>query len=346
MIRTLPALVFLGTAVSATNTFRDPASYTAIDGSVTSGTVTPYTVYTIDQPMDHFNNNGDTSSTWKQRILISTEHFNSKNKDAPIFFYSGNEGDIENFYQNSGFVTDTLAKEFGAAVVFAEHRFFGQSWPAGDFESSNNPEVYKYLTIEQAQVDFVNIVNYLKSPGAKDLNRKAYLALGIDKRPVIAVGGSYGGMQAAWLRMKFPQTFHGALASSAPIQFTPEIINPYDFDGAITQAYTNISANCSSFIRKNQVNLNASAKSGKSFKTISTAYNTCEPITTRAEVARLAELVEEAFASYTMVNYPYPSNLVGLLPANPVAATCANYATLNIRRATVTQIWTATAKGL
>jgi lysosomal Pro-X carboxypeptidase len=70
--------------------------------------------------------------------LINTENFLEKN--APIFFYTGNEGAIEGFAENTvepnfeislkcfnslkGFMWD-LAPEFGAAIVFAEHRFYG-----------------------------------------------------------------------------------------------------------------------------------------------------------------------------------------------------------------------------
>jgi len=53
--------------------------------------------------------------------------------------------------------------------------------------------------------------------------------------PVIAFGGSYGGMLAAWMRMKYPNYIQGAIASSAPILWFDGMIDP--------NAYTTIASN-------------------------------------------------------------------------------------------------------
>ena len=41
-------------------------------------------------------------------------------KKGPIFFYTGNEGPITGFWDNSGFVLEA-AQKFNALVIFGEH---------------------------------------------------------------------------------------------------------------------------------------------------------------------------------------------------------------------------------
>ena len=86
-------------------------------------------------PIDHFNFHG-TLGNFSLRYLISDHRQHALRPLAgcaagsPVLFYTGNEGAIELFYRNTGFVTETLAKEFGGSlVVFAEHRYYGKSMP-------------------------------------------------------------------------------------------------------------------------------------------------------------------------------------------------------------------------
>ncbi len=73
------------------------------------------------QNVDHFNFR--VSATFEQRVLVNTDSYQP---GGPILFYCGNEGDITEFYANTGFVFD-IAPTFNAVVVFAEHRYFGES---------------------------------------------------------------------------------------------------------------------------------------------------------------------------------------------------------------------------
>lgn len=76
-------------------------------------------------------------------------------------FYAGNEGDIWGFYENSGFMTTTLAEQMGALVVFAEHRYFGESFPF-DRKIALNKGYNQYLTVENTMYDYVELIKFLK----------------------------------------------------------------------------------------------------------------------------------------------------------------------------------------
>ena len=126
--------------------------------------------------------------------------------DAPIFFYCGNEGLIDLFYSNFGFVTDTLPTSIKGLVLFAEHRYYGKLMPFGD--QSFPLDHVKFLTVDQAMMGYVKFIKFIKASDAKYKNS-----------PVIAFGGSYGGMLSTWMQMKYPHIIAGAHASSAPILF-------------------------------------------------------------------------------------------------------------------------------
>jgi hypothetical protein len=55
--------------------------------------------------IDHWVNYGNAS--YNMRYIIDNTYYNQTS--GPILFYAGNEGDVWTFYNNSGFVTETLA---------------------------------------------------------------------------------------------------------------------------------------------------------------------------------------------------------------------------------------------
>ena len=85
---------------------------------------------------------------------------------------------------------------------FIINRFEGESIPpiAGVIDCVS------YGTTAQALADYISLVEALK------------LEYGASTAPVIAFGGSYGGMLAGWARIVAPETFTGSIAASAPVR--------------------------------------------------------------------------------------------------------------------------------
>lgn len=78
----------------------------------------------FEQRLDHFS--FADLPTFPQRYLINTDYWVGPNRLGPIFLYCGNEGDIEWFAVNSGFMWD-IAPRFGAMLVFPEVSSFTSS---------------------------------------------------------------------------------------------------------------------------------------------------------------------------------------------------------------------------
>lgn len=109
-----------------------------------------FETYIVNQTTDHFSFGPVTPPTFQQRILINATYW--KGPKYPILFYTGNEGPIESFAQNTGFMWD-IAPHLGAMVVFAEHRYYGESTPfPGEnlFADPVNATKLAYLSTEQA----------------------------------------------------------------------------------------------------------------------------------------------------------------------------------------------------
>ena len=176
------------------------------------------------QTVDHFGW-ALSNRTFSQRYLYNRDSWlppTHPSGPGPVFLYCGNEGPIETFAANTGLMFD-LAGEFNALLIFVEHRYYGDSFPFGTANASYaNASSLSLLTSEQAIADYAQLVDYMRNDPSFPL------CLGnCSSVPVIAFGGSYGGMLAAWLRMKYPHAVGGAIAASAPIwQFTGLTAHP------------------------------------------------------------------------------------------------------------------------
>lgn len=174
------------------------------------------------------------------------------------------------------------------------------------FDKSN----LEYLTVEQAMMDYVEfILDY------KNVNN-------LLDRAVIVGGGSYGGMLSAWLRMKFPHVFQGALAASAPILFFDGYVSPNAYDDIATDDYRKSDAQCPEMIKNGFEQLESLRGETNAYQSISDIFNLCAVPSGKAEVQSLINTLSDSLGTMAMVDYPYPTNFVEPLPAWPVDYSC------------------------
>eukprot|EP01084_Bolivina_argentea_P289039 496228_1 len=260
----------------------------------------PYNQYWYTQRLDHYN--PQDTRTFEQRYLVYDGAFD-KSKNV-IFFYAGNEGNIESFYNNTGFMFDN-APQFGALVLFAEHRYYGETHPFGeDFSSA----ALQYLTIENAVADYAQFMTAIKNkysmPNAK----------------VIVFGGSYGGILAALCRIHYPAIFSMSLAASAPIPETLDATNATVFFQLVTEDYYNVDTQCPDIVRSGYSAVLDAANSNN-YKLITDTFNLCSPLSSN-EFNHFIEWSRNALLTMAMVDYPYSADFLGNLPAWPVNVSC------------------------
>ncbi|GAB1605288.1 lysosomal Pro-X carboxypeptidase-like [Argonauta hians] len=283
-------------------TFSTSDATTTTTGRLAGEHGTKFETRYFSQAVDHFGLNTDR---YQQRYLVSTHYWN--NKGGPIFFYTGNEGDIVSFMKNTGFMMD-IAGEFGAMLVFAEHRYYGTSLPYGD-SSYKDPEKLSYLTSEQALEDYSKLLSHIKStvPGSHNSS-------------VVAFGGSYGGMLAAWFRMKYPGVVIGSIAASAPIWAFPGISECNSVFSVITNTFKLGGENCPGNIRKIWKVVDDLGTHSAGLKFLSETLNLCSILT--KSVADLKAWLSDTWFNLAMMDYPYPTSFMEPLPAWPVKKTC------------------------
>ena len=250
-------------------------------------------------------------------MFVSDAHF--RNSGGVVLFYTGNEADVELYVNHTGLMWEH-AERLGALLVWAEHRYYGQTQPCGGKDLA-------YLTHEQALADYKANVATL---------RAEYKAEGV---AVVALGGSYGGMLSAWFRMRYPGTVDGAIAASAPILAFPGVTPAYDTEtywgvvtGAASEKPGGAAAACAANVRAAWKPLfTAADDAGDEGKAaLQRDFTLCAPPAPLGEQSageRLAYFAMMAFDTMAMGNFPFESDyLTGgtgiMLPAYPVRAAC------------------------
>ena len=155
--------------------------------------------------------------------------------------------------------------------------------------------------------------------------------------PLIAFGGSYGGVLSALFRAGFPGLVDGAIASSAPLRAFPGQSPPWDsaaYYAVITRAAEpagGSAAACAPNVRAAFPAIAAAGATPAGREALRAAFRTCAPLRTPDDAAALQYWVRAAWDTLAMGSYPYPSNyLTGgggvYLPAYPLRAACERLA--------------------
>jgi pimeloyl-ACP methyl ester carboxylesterase len=144
-------------------------------------------------------------------------------------------------------------------------------------------------------------------------------------KAVVVFGGSYGGMLAAWLRMKFPATFQGALAASAPILQFQGAASEDEYYNIINADFAGVfpdDQRCSKGIREAFGYLMDLKTRTADWPEVSTLLNTCNVIDTADKLDSLYQHYMAGFEYMAMTDYPYESAFLQPMPAWPVNVSC------------------------
>ena len=256
--------------------------------------------YTFNATVDHFSFRVP-SPTFSLRYFVQEDLWNRSN-GGPVFLYAGNEAPIDQFIKNSGFMFE-IASEFGAMVVFAEHRYYGQSVP--------DPDNLSYLTVEQAMADFNTLTLHLR--------QKWHM---LSSTAFIVFGGSYGANLALWLRLKNPNLWAGAIASSAtPLKHLLRESNGFTL--IETQVYANVSLVCPDLVREGWHDLYRLLEDDNDHdnsQQVAQALGLCDRQGLRADV--LHGWISDALETLVQYGYPYPTDFYEPVPAYPFVEAC------------------------
>ncbi|KAI1728639.1 serine carboxypeptidase s28 domain-containing protein [Ditylenchus destructor] len=269
----------------------------------------------FDARIEHFRR--IEQKTFKLRYLYNLHYFNETN--GILLFYPGGLSNIESSASKMGLVWD-MAEQLGAAVVFAEHRYFGESLPFGDY-SFKSLSTLKYLTTKHALADYALLI-------------KEFIAIHLhtpEEVKVLTFGAEYSGMLAAWLRLRLPRIVHGAWVSTSPVlYFYGGNVDLGAYDRHISNAFKTTPgcgsdngaqlAKALNLVEQYVLNDAGRYQLNQLFR-----FDNRSQIDSREDLATLKGFIYEAFVRIVSDNLPSPGNIVNPMPANPLKSFCSAF---------------------
>jgi len=256
----------------------------------------------FEQNIDHF---GNTRGTFKQRYCVYDKYHRDathggfaalSGTPGPLFFYTGNESPLEVYINNTGLMWE-MGKDLGALLVWVEHRYEPLSHPK--VCGSDSPkQCLAYCTTAQALADYVAVIEHINTDA---------------RMPVVAFGGSYGGMLAGWLRMKYPHVVDGAIAASAPIWMFATTVQQHTLDLPAQAISRGLSAaggasdRCFNNLQVAWPLLEQVGLAEKGLELLTKTLNTCEPLRSARDFTNWAQA---PYFELAEGNYPFPSTYI------------------------------------
>ncbi|XP_059068226.1 uncharacterized protein LOC131072659 [Cryptomeria japonica] len=222
-----------------------------------------YEAYNYTQVLNHFGYTPESYQTFPQRYFIDKSNWGGAQSNSPIFVWLVSAVDITHDLDTGIFIDQ--APNFKALVVYIEHRYYGTSMPFGGKEAAYaNASTKGYFTSTQALAYYATINVDLKK------------TLKPENCPVVVFGETYGGMLAAWFRLKYAHLTIDALASSAPILHLDDNAPTNSSASIVTKDFRVCSFICYAFIYESWDVIDKIASTPQRLLSLSRLFNSCD----------------------------------------------------------------------
>uniref|UniRef100_A0A803MNX7 Uncharacterized protein n=1 Tax=Chenopodium quinoa TaxID=63459 RepID=A0A803MNX7_CHEQI len=135
-----------------------------------------------------------------------------------------------------------------------------------------------------------------------------FMKLNAHYSPVIAAVGSYGGMLASWLRLKYPHVVLGALSSSAPVLYFDKIIPPnHGYYSVVTKDFKETSKSCYETIKNSWAEIDRIGAKQNGLSILSDKFKTCVQLEKTSDLKDF--LASSVYAQAAQYNIPSVSSI-------------------------------------